>query len=513
MRKSKHRQLLNRLQNKLSPLRWLGWLLVLALAACSASPAPQETPASSQTPLSIMLPLHLIQPPSQELVGELERLTDTKLDLHWVPNEIYADKLSLAVTSASFMKATFVNSLEYQYMKNAIRLGMFWEIGPYLWDFPNLRKLSSHVFEESAVDDKIYGLYAERPESRQGIMIRQDWLDRLGLEPPGTLEELYEVLHAFTHDDPDGNNQDDTTGLTDRNDLIYGAFKTLGSYFGTPNNWGLIQGQIVPEFETEAYMATMNFMRRLYDEGLMNRDFSVTSKQNQRNMLVSGRAGVYVGSMADAQRLADSTQEINPDAEFTLVNRVRGPAGYRVWAMPGYGGMFLFSKSAVQTKEELLEILAFFDRSMDADVSNLMRYGFEGRHHTRQGGKVNLSAETESLRINEVNALHALMIGERTNPNLLPIAQYRPLTELSESLIKDNTRFIVRDATLNLESPKDDEIGLELAGIITDATYNYILGNLDEQGFENEIQRWKQSGGQQIVEEYNTSYRRFRGSQ
>ena len=513
MRDLRHHVSLNRLQSSSFGLRSLGWLLVLALTACSGVPAAQDPPIPTNTPLSIMLPLHLIQPPSPELMGELEQLTDTKLDLHWVPDEIYADKLSLAVASASFMKVTYVNFLEYQYMKNAIRLGMFWEIGPYLWDFPNLRKLSSHVFEESAVDDKIYGLYAERPESRQGIVIRKDWLDRLGLEPPETLEELYEVLHAFTYDDPDGNGVQDTFGLTDRNDLVYGAFKTLGSYFGTPNNWGLIQGKIVPEFETEPYMDTMRFMKRLYDEGLMNQDFSVTSKQNQRHMLVSGQAGIYVGSMADAQRLADSAQELNPDAEFTLVNRVRGPAGYRVWAMPGYGGMFLFSKNAIQTKEELLDILAFYDRSMDADVSNLMRYGFEGRHHTRVADKVSLTPETENLRINEVNAIHTLMIGERTNPNLLPIAQYRPLTELSESLIKDNTRFIVRDATLNLESPKDDEIGLELQSIITEATYNFILGNLDEAGFRGEVARWKQSGGAQIIEEYNTSYRRFRGSQ
>lgn len=513
MRKSWDRLLINRLHRSAPLLRALAILLVLALTACTGTAAPRETPAPAKAPLSIMLPLHLIQPPSPELVEELERLTATELDLHWVPNEIYNDKLSLAIASASFMKATYVNFLEYQYMKNAIRLGMFWEIGPYLWDFPNLRKLSSLVFEESAVDDKIYGLYAERPESRQGILLRKDWLDRLGLEPPGTLEELYEVLRAFTHDDPDGNGLHDTIGLTDRNDLVYGAFKTLSSYFGAPNNWGLVHDRIVPEFETAAYMETMRYMKRLYDEGLVNRDFAVTSKQNQRAMLVQGQAGVYIGSMADAQRLADATQELDPAAEFTLVNRILGPSGYRVWAMPGYGGMFLFSKSAIQTKEELLDILGFFNRSMDADVSNLMRYGFEGRHHVIEDGKVSLTPETEALRIQEVNAIHALMIGERTNVNLLPIAQYRPLTELAERLIKDNTRFTVRDATLNLASPRDDEIGLELKSIVTDATYNYILGNLDDDGFRQEVERWKANGGAQIIEEYNASYHRFRGSQ
>ena len=46
------------------------------------------------------------------------------------------------------------------------------------------------------------------------------------------------MLDKFTNEDPDDNGNDDTIGLTDRNDLIYGAFKTIASWFATPNSWG-----------------------------------------------------------------------------------------------------------------------------------------------------------------------------------------------------------------------------------------------------------------------------------
>src|SRR5690606_9233912 len=45
------------------------------------------------------------------------------------------------------------------------------------------------------------------------LWIRTDWLDKLGLEPPRTIEELEKVMRAFTHGDPDGNGKDDTHGL------------------------------------------------------------------------------------------------------------------------------------------------------------------------------------------------------------------------------------------------------------------------------------------------------------
>ena len=37
------------------------------------------------------------------------------------------------------------------------------------------------------------------------VYFRQDWLDNLGLSEPTTLDELHDVLYAFTYDDPDGN--------------------------------------------------------------------------------------------------------------------------------------------------------------------------------------------------------------------------------------------------------------------------------------------------------------------
>lgn len=472
------------------------------LSACSdANPARPET-GEALPLISILAPLHFPSQPSKEIVNEIEQLTGVKLAITWVPEGVYTDKMNTALTTNSLGKVTFVKFTDYNLVKNAVRSDAFWEIGPYLAEFPNLKQLDPAILGQTAVDGKIYGLYTERPSSRQGIIIRQDWLDRLQLDKPQTLDELYELMKQFTYNDPDGNGKQDTIGLVDRNDLVYGVFKTLSSYFGTPNNWKLENGQFIPEFATPEYMDTMNFMHKLYVEKIINQDFALTSKEVQRDKFIRGTAGIFIGSMTDVQRLSIEAQSINPEAELTLINRIKGPDGYRVWSIPNYNGLYLFSKKAIATEDELKEVLRFFDRSMDKDVANLMMYGIEGRHYKLENGKVILPEETSQLRVNEVNPLYSLMIADISNKNVLEVAQKEQLTALAEQLSRDNEQFVVDDPTLTLSSPAYDEKNVELSTIITDATYNYIIGNMNAAEFNAEVERWKSSGGSLIMEEY-----------
>ncbi len=482
---------------------------IFLLSACSNGKSAQPNFREEAVPfISIMAPLHFPQQPSEEIIGEIERLTGVQVDISWVPEGIYTDKMNTALTTNSLGKVTYVKFTDYNLVKNAIKSDAFWEIGPYLQNFSNLKNLDSSILNQAAVDGKVYGLYTERPSSRQGIIIREDWLDTLHLSKPQTLDELYEVMKQFTYNDPDQNGKQDTLGLVDRNDLVYGVFKTLSSYFGAPNNWAIENEQFIPDFVTTEYMDTMNFMKKLYDEKIINQDFALTSKEVQRDKFIRGTAGVFIGSMTDVQRLSIEAQALNPKAKFTLINRIKGPNGYKVWSIPKYNGLYIFSKKAIETEAELKQILGFFDRTMDKDVANLMMYGFEGRHYQIADGKVILPEETSQLRVNEVNPLYSLMIADVSNKNIMEVAKKEKLTALADQLIKDNESFLVNDPTVPLSSQTYDEKNAELSTIIVDATYNYILGNLTVGEFEQEVEKWKQNGGNSIIQEYNEAEER-----
>src|SRR5690625_3332408 len=198
---------------------------------------------------TIMANLHTPEVPDEKVLNKIEEATNTDVEIQWVPDNNYEDRLNTAFATSSLPHAVFMkNQTTFLQFREAIQDEQFWELDEYLDEFENLKKLKENVQDNTRVNGKLYTLYQGRPLSRQGIIYRKDWADNLGLSAPTTTDEFMEMARAFTEDDPDGNGKDDTFGVTDRSDLVYGAFKTVASWFGTPNEWGEKDGQLLPEF-------------------------------------------------------------------------------------------------------------------------------------------------------------------------------------------------------------------------------------------------------------------------
>ena len=72
---------------------------------------------------------------------------------------------------------------------------------------------------------KNYGIAQPMNQAPMAMFWRKDWLDKLGLEVPETLEEYEKVLTAFVEQDPDGNGKADTAGAAERIfGAVFGAF-------------------------------------------------------------------------------------------------------------------------------------------------------------------------------------------------------------------------------------------------------------------------------------------------
>lgn len=476
------------------------------LAACSSGDSSSGK-ESSPIEFTIMTTLHTPEVPSDKIEKLIEEKTGTDINIQWVPDGNYIEKLNSAFATGTLPEATFLgNTTTFLQFKEAIRDDQFWEIGPLLDEFPNLKNLNEQSYKNTSVDGKIYALYQGRPAARSGLIYRKDWADKLGLSAPTNIDEFYEMARAFSEDDPDGNGKKDTFGITDRNDLIYGAFKTVSSWHGTPNNWGAKDGKVLPEFMFPEYIDTMKFFKELRDKGYINQDFPVTSKDDQQSFFKSGDAGMYVGSMGDVFAMNNDAVTLNPDVEFDVQNQIKGKDGkYRIWSLPGYGSVLLFSKSAVKTEEELKHILSFFDQLASKEVANLLFWGIEGEHFTVQDGAA-LQDTDAKLIDREVKPYQSMEIGEpATTGRYEGVATYDVRVKADE-LIRDNDNYLVQDISIPLESPTYIEIGERLNQTITDATYKFILGQIDEKGFEKIIEDWKKSGGDDIIKEFTEDY-------
>ncbi|MGF7032688.1 putative aldouronate transport system substrate-binding protein [Paenibacillus mucilaginosus] len=495
--------------------------VLLTMSACSSgagssSSSPQEGAADPNKPfeLSIMTVLHTPEVPSDKVLSRIEEKTNTKLKISWVPNGSYEEKVNSAIATETLPMAVYVGNVAiYNNFKSALRDGQFWEIGPYLKDYKYLSNLDPAVLKNSAVDGKIYGVYQATPLSRQGVIYRKDWADKLGLPAPQTMDDLYTMMKAFKEKDPDGDGKADTFGLADRSDLVYGAFKTVSSYFGTPNYWGEKDGKLQPEFMFPAYLDTMNFFKKLVDEGLINRDFSVTSKSDHEAFFKSGKAGVYIGCICAAPGYERDMVKTMPETKLDVVNRITGPTGKQeVWSVPGYGNMVLFPKSAVKTEAELKKVLSFFDGLMNPEVYNLVNYGIEGEHYEVVDGKAKIPTDAAKVAVNdrEVRPLLSLRVGgPETVAGLKPLVE-NPLQKKTDDSMEDNNKILITDPTAAFSSPTKDKNGVPLGQIITDATYQYIMGKIDEKGFQAAVDKWRKEGGDAIISEYNEQYAKFK---
>lgn len=160
------------------------------------------------------------------------------------------------------------------------------------------------------IDGKLYGL----PKMNSSydfaplMFIRQDWLDNLGLEMPKTMEELKEVASAFTHEDPDGNGKDDTYGLAlDGVNVLNGSFgdvhplfQCFGAYPGMDAMTFMDDGSgkvVWGGANTEGMKKTLEFLRDMYEDGSVTKDFITMDENTINEEIGSGRCGIWFGPM------------------------------------------------------------------------------------------------------------------------------------------------------------------------------------------------------------------------
>ncbi|WP_144028808.1 extracellular solute-binding protein [Paenibacillus tyrfis] len=438
--------------------------------------------------------------PDSEIQKKIEAYTNTKLDISWVPKSTYNDKVNITLGSGELPKAMLVQNNKDSNILSSVRAGVFWEIGPYLNQYPNLSKMNKAVFDNIKVDGKIYGLYRERDLATSGIIFRTDWLKNVGLGAPKTIHELYEVLKAFTRNDPDRNGKHDTVGLTDEKTLE--GFATLASYFGAPNGWEVKDGKMSPDFMSPEYLEAMRFYRKLYEEKLIKQDFPVLNNRQKKDDINQGKAGVVISNMIDSAGYQAALAKTFPRADVDVISRIQGPKGERTPGGQGYNSVYMFPKSSVKTEAELKRILAFFNKLSDPAMLDLLGWGLEGRHYQMKEGKPVFLDQK----------LHDMEIG--SGYLQLQVAKYTakskgvetPLMEKFSKMMQENESIAVNNPANPLVSDTLTTKGSELKQMIEDARTKFITGKLDEAGWQKVIEQWRKAGGDKVMEEFSEQY-------
>ena len=130
--------------------------------------------------------------------------------------------------------------------------------------------------------------------------INKAWLDKLGLEMPTTVEELYDVLVAFRDEDPNGN------GIADEIPLVMqkgGGWKgdifqwIINAFVYTLDDikFNVTDGQLWVPYTTDEYRQAMIYMNKLYNEGLLSDLCFTANGDAEIKALVCNDEAVIVG--------------------------------------------------------------------------------------------------------------------------------------------------------------------------------------------------------------------------
>ncbi|MGG1515611.1 extracellular solute-binding protein [Paenibacillus oryzisoli] len=470
----------------------------------SASVSPKGSASASAAPKSMkmMLPLFSANAPSNDnpALKEIQAYTNSKIELTWVPDSAYNDKVNTSIASGALPDAIVVLETKSQSIVNAARSGMFWEIGPYLKKFPNLAKLSPQVLNNISIDGKVYGIYRSRPLARGGMMIRQDWLDNLGLKQPDSMESLYEVIKAFTKNDPDKDGKDDTVGMLESKSLT--GFPQVLTYFGGPKGWQVKDGKFTPEFMTPAFMDTLKFYKKLYDEKLMNSDFAAITGTQMFDYMNSEKGGMAINVLDDAGGRFTVLQKANPKAVIDVISRFKGPDGnYHMAATTGHNGEIMFPKSSVKTEQQLLDLLGIIDKLGDPTMLDLFAWGLEGVTYKKENGVPVITDQASyDTQVNPLLQLLPYGTTAATPGNDAPVVKKY------KKMMMDNEAIAIPNPAEPFISETMNKNGSELNQLINDGKIKYIMGAIDDAGWNQIIATWKKNGGDNVIADYEAAY-------
>lgn len=216
----------------------------------------------------------------------------------------------------------------------------------------------------------IYRLYAEPSVPKSGNIVRQDWLDDLGLEIPRTVADYYDVLTAFKNEK--GATEPFylmNTGVAFNNGII-GAYGTMDGFYQEDGT--VKYGALEPAFKD--YLTEMH---RWYSEGLISPDYlNNVSGYPDNGSITDGRVGIFAQEnnyIQDVYSFTDDTS-INLSA---IPNAVLSEGQTNSFiAFGDWIGGVSWSISADCENPALL--LNFIDYLFTDEGSLLANYGVEG---------------------------------------------------------------------------------------------------------------------------------------
>lgn len=386
-------------------------------------------------------------------------------------------------------------------------------------------------------DGKTYGLAcAPRLTEGQVMIIRQDWLDHLGLQAPTNMDEFEAVIKAFTEDDPDGNGQKDTYGFAYAGDSVYNtgwvadpvnlfsanSGKFIPSVWQEDENGELMYGSI-----HEGNKKTLERMAQWHANGWIFQEAAATGAWDAMMQFTEGKAGIFVGRPWAINSVRDVTS-VAPDAVIKAYPTIRQDNGDPTYQSAEVNdGWLMFNKNF----NNMEAFFTYYNWLYDgAFGTGDFTYGYlEGYDYDMVDGKVVFDTAQfdppvtdpfmpgKSTVLKNSPALDTMQayadIAEGKTPEtggqIRAASDFETVPDMAEGYaVAYEHKDELISTLFNAEPTETMKKSWEQLQTMEKQVYtNIIYGNEPIDAFDKFVEDWKAQGGEQITKEVNEWYK------
>ena len=314
------------------------------------------------------------------------------------------------------------------------------------------------------------------------LFYRKDLFDAAGVAFPKTIDELHQVGKQMTNP---------SKGVWAFND-IFAMVQMFHKVSGNRDGWQRKpDGTPVFKYETAEYKAAVEFMAKLYKDGLVHPDIVASKGADSKTLFGGGKTvfmqdgiGAWQG-MQETQQKVLSTFNMQPTPVFSATG-----GDPLVWGsdLPIF---YTFIKKGLgkDRTEEILRVLNWSAAPFGTKEYELREYGAEGKHFTRgpDGAPVgnDLSQKELAFQYGFIVGRSPAIVSKAATPNYV-----QELLTYSNAMVK----FLEKDpwVGIKLEMPaKYSSILVPTEDKITDI----VRGRRPLSDLDTVVNEWKNTGG------------------
>lgn len=370
-----------------------------------------------------------------------KKLNVKNKDVFELSDNSYNERVSISVASGKLPDVFLVDNEEQ--LRNLAEKGLIADLTDVYDDCASAHIKAVYasygdvILNRAKVDGKLYGLPETNIDNGPTLFwLRYDWLKRLNLSTPKTIDDVRNIVREFMKKDPGNNGEGKTVGLVCVPELVgtsgysqeYTAdifFAAFGAY---PGHWIRKNGKIVYGSVQSEVKDALSYLHDMYLDGTLDKDFLFREPDNLVDMITDGRCGAFFGPWWAPNNPLMSAMEQNPDAEWRPYLIQTGSDGCTSFASQNPNGKYVVVRKGYEHPEIVVKIIsALFDYMPyeEEQTKELEEYYIENVDPTARPLAINVDYKNAlSSCFKDLNAV-LTMGGDESGLDLLEGAYYK----------------------------------------------------------------------------------------